>query len=86
MGGAPPGEPAHEAPAIPLPLVVGRILIVSGMGFAAALSIFLLVGGLWLPGAIAAVAAAVLLGLMFLIERIAEPRRGGRPVVTPPWQ
>jgi hypothetical protein len=79
-------EPGQRAAAVPLPLVVARILIVSGMGFAAALSIFFLVGGLWLPGAVAAGATAVFLGLMFLIERAAEPRRSDGPVVTPPWQ
>ncbi len=66
-------EPSQREVVVPLPLVVGRILIVSGMGLAAALSIFFLVGGLWLPGAIAAAATAVFLGLMFLIERAAQP-------------
>lgn len=66
-------EPGQREAVVPLPLVVGRILIVSGMGLAAALSIFFLVGGLWLPGALAAGASAIFLGLMFLIERAAQP-------------
>lgn len=65
-------EAAQAAPSVPLAMVVGRIVVVSGMGFAAALAVFFLVGGLWLPGAASAVATVVFLALMFLIERGAE--------------
>lgn len=54
---------------MPLGIVVARIIVVSGMSFAAALAIFFLVGGLW-EIALAALAATVLfLVLMFAIER-----------------
>ena len=54
---------------IPLGIVVARILVVSGMGFAGALAIFFLVGAIWLPALGAGVATAVFLLLMFAIER-----------------
>lgn len=65
-------ESAPPARQMPIGIVVARILVVSGLGVAAALAIFLLVGGLWLPGALALAAAAVFLFLMFAIERGAE--------------
>lgn len=57
---------------IPLGIVVGRILIVSGIGISAALAIFFLIGGIWFPGAIAFAVTVVFLGLMFAIEKLAE--------------
>ena len=74
----PPADLAEEdapiapGPEMPLGIVIGRIVIVTGMGFAAAGAIFLLVGGLWLPALAAAGATAVFLLLMFAIERLAE--------------
>ncbi len=53
-------------------IVVARILIVSGLGFAAALGLFFLVGGIWQLGLAALGAALVFLLLMFAIERGAE--------------
>ena len=50
-------------------MVVARILIVTGLGFAAALGIFFLVGGLWQLGLLALGATVVFLVLMFAIER-----------------
>ena len=57
---------------IALPVVIGRIVAVSGMGLAAAIAILAFVGGLWLAGLIAAAATALFTGMMFLIERAAE--------------
>jgi hypothetical protein len=71
-----PTEAPEEESAIvrqmPLGIVVARILVVSGIGFAAAFAIFFLVGGLWLLGAVSVLATLVFLGLMFAIERGAE--------------
>ncbi len=64
------GAPAPRQ--MPLGIVIARILVVSGMGFAAAFAIFFLVGGLWLLGLASAVATILFLGLMFAIERGAE--------------
>lgn len=62
----PPARP------VPMGIVVARILIVSGIGVAGALAIFLLVGGLWPPGLAALAATALFLFFMFAIERAAE--------------
>ena len=59
---------------IALPVVVGRIVAVSGMALAAAIAILALVGGLWVAGLIALAATALFMGMMFLIERGAERR------------
>ena len=59
---------------MPLGIVIARILVVSGMAFAAAFAIFFLVGGLWLLGLVSIVATVVFLALMFAIERGAERR------------
>lgn len=66
------GEPEQTARPIPLGIVIARIFIVSGMGIAAALGIFFLVGGLWELSLIAIVATLVFLFLMFFVERWAE--------------
>jgi hypothetical protein len=55
-----------------LPVVIGRIVAVSGMGLAAAIAILAFVGGLWVAGLIAAAVTALFMGMMFLIERGAE--------------
>jgi hypothetical protein len=57
---------------VPMGIVVARIVTVSGIGVAGALAIFLLVGGLWLPGLAALGATVLFLFLMFAIERAAE--------------
>ncbi len=59
-------------PDIPLGIVLARILIVSGMGFAGALMIFFLVGGFWLVAGLSALATVVFMALMFTVERFAE--------------
>jgi len=59
---------------IALPVVVGRIVAVSGMALAAAIAILALVGGLWVAGLIAVAATALFMGMMFLVERGAERR------------
>jgi hypothetical protein len=58
-----------------LPVVVGRIVAVSGMGLAAAIAILAFVGGLWLAGLVAVAVTALFMGMMFLIERGAEQER-----------
>ena len=65
-------EPLPPARQMPLGIVVARILIVSGLGFAAALGVFFLVGGLWVLGLIGLGVALVFLCLMFAVERGAE--------------
>lgn len=57
---------------MPLGIVIARILIVSGMSFAAALGIFFLVGGIWTLGATALGITVVFLFLMFAVERLAS--------------
>lgn len=61
---------------MPLGIVIARIVVVSGMGFAAAFAIFFLVGGLWLLGVVSVLATIVFLALMFVIERGAEGSAG----------
>ena len=65
-------EPLPPARQMPLGIVVARILIVSGLGFAAALGVFFLVGGLWVLGLIGLGVSLVFLFLMFAVERGAE--------------
>jgi len=71
-----PVDPELEAASadleIPLGIVVSRILIVSGLGIAAALAIFFLIGGIWLWGGVAAAVTVVFMFLMFAIERLVE--------------
>lgn len=57
---------------VPLGIVFARILVVSGMGFSAALAIFFLIGAIWLPALICVGVTVVFLFLMFFIERGAE--------------
>ncbi len=55
-----------------LPIVIGRIVAVSGMGLAAAIAILAFVGGLWVAGLVAVAVTGLFMGMMFLIERGAE--------------
>ena len=48
------------------------LVVVSGMGFSAALAIFFLIGAIWLPALICVGVTVVFLFLMFFIERGAE--------------
>ncbi len=64
-------EKPQPSRAVPLFVVVARILIVSGMSFAAAAGIFLILGGPWQAGLAALGLALVFLLLMFLVERAA---------------
>jgi hypothetical protein len=67
-------DDGEAAPALEMPLgiVVARIVVVSGMSFAAAFAIFFLVGGFFAIAGAAALATVVFLFLMFAIERSAE--------------
>jgi uncharacterized membrane protein len=62
----PPSRP------VPVYLVIARILVVSGMSFAAAAAIFFFLGGVWQVGLPALGVALVFLALMFLVERSAQ--------------
>jgi Na+/serine symporter len=71
----PAGTPDEESSAVrqmPIGIVIARILVVSGMSFAAAFAIFFLVGGLWLLALVSIAVTLVFLLLMFAIERGAE--------------
>ena len=57
---------------MPLGIVIARILVVSGMSFAAATAIFFLVGGLWQIALAASAVTILFLLLMFAIERVAD--------------
>lgn len=57
---------------IGLPIVVARIVSVSAVGFAAAIGIFLIIGGLWQVGLISLGVMLLFLFLLFFIERAAE--------------
>lgn len=71
---APSPDEDDSAPTrqMPLGIVIARIVVVSGMSFAAAFAIFFFVGGLWLIGLASLAVTAVFLVLMFAIERGAE--------------
>jgi len=58
----------HQRP-VPVPLVIARIVAVTGVGFCAALGVFLLVGGVWVLGLAFLGATLFFLFLMFAIER-----------------
>ncbi len=66
------GDTPAQPRQMPLSIVAARILVVSGMSFAAAFAIFFLVGALWIPSAIALGLTIFFLALMFAIERGAE--------------
>jgi hypothetical protein len=71
----PDGLPDEEPSVVrqmPLGIVIARIIVVSGMAFAAAFAIFFLVGALWLLALVSIVVTLVFLLLMFAIERGAE--------------
>jgi hypothetical protein len=57
---------------VPLGIVFARIVVVSGMGFSAALGIFFLIGAIWFPALICTAVTLVFLFLMFFIERGAD--------------
>jgi hypothetical protein len=65
-------EAAAELPRMPLGIVAARIFVVSSLGFAAAVGIFLLIGGFWELGLAALAVASVFVLLMFVIERLAQ--------------
>jgi sorbitol-specific phosphotransferase system component IIBC len=55
---------------VPLYVVAGRVIFVTGLSFSIAAGIFLLLGGYWHWAIIAFICAAPFLALMFLIERV----------------
>lgn len=57
---------------VPVSIVVGRILFVTGLSLALAIGFLFLLGGIWLWGVVALLCALPFLGLMFLVER-AQP-------------
>ncbi|MCS7277148.1 MAG: hypothetical protein NZ695_09080 [Dehalococcoidia bacterium] len=54
---------------VPLPLVIARIVAVTGVGFCSAIGVFLLIGGIWHLGAGFLAATLFFVFLMFFIER-----------------
>ena len=56
-------------PRVPLYVVAGRIVFVTGLSFSIAVGIFFLLGGYVLWGFVALLCALPFLALMFLIER-----------------
>jgi hypothetical protein len=64
-------KPSPSRP-VPIYVVIARIVIVSGMSFAAAAAIFFFLGGVWQVGLPALGLALVFLVLMFVVERSAE--------------
>jgi hypothetical protein len=54
---------------VPLGIIFARIIIVTCMSIAAALAIFLFVGGIWVPALVCVAATVVFLFLMFFVER-----------------
>ena len=54
---------------IPPYLVIGRIVAVSGVGFASAMGLFLLIAGIWGLGLICLAATGFFIFMMFAIER-----------------
>ncbi len=60
---------------VPLHLVVARIVAVSGIGFASAIGVFLVIGGVWQLGLVSLAATLFFIFLMFLIERGAQGDR-----------
>jgi hypothetical protein len=54
---------------VPLYVVAGRIVFVTGLSLAVAAGIFLLLGGYWQWAVLAFLLGLPFLGLMFLIER-----------------
>lgn len=67
-------QPPSDSPAgrVGLPIVIARILIVSGIGFASAIGLFLLVGGVWQVGLISLAFTFVFIFLMFFLEWTTE--------------
>lgn len=57
---------------VPIGIIFARIIVVSGIGFSAALAIFFLIGAIWLPALAFVGVTLVFLFLMFFIERGAE--------------
>jgi hypothetical protein len=55
---------------VPLYVVAGRIIFVTGLSLSLAVGIFVLLGGYWFWGAVLLLCALPFLALMFLIERV----------------
>lgn len=54
---------------VPLYVIAGRVLFVTGLSLSLAIGILFLLGGYWQWGLLALVCALPFLALMFLIER-----------------
>lgn len=57
-------------PPVPIPLVVGRIIVVTSVGISSSLGLFLLVAGWWLVGGMLFASTFLFIFLMFYIERL----------------
>lgn len=63
---------------IPIGLIFARIIVVSGMSFAAAGAIFFTIGAIWVPALVCVGVTVLFMFLMFFIERGAESRTQAR--------
>ncbi len=63
---------------VPIGLIFARIIVVSGMSFAAAGAIFFAIGAIWVPALICVGVTILFMFLMFFIERGAESRTQAR--------
>ena len=66
-----------EEPKVPALVIVLRISSVTGIGFAASLGIFFLLGGFWFPGLLCFIVLAAFFIMMFYTERIAAADHRG---------
>ena len=57
-------------PPVPIPLVVGRIVVVTSVGVSSSLGLFMLVAGWWLVGGTLFASTFLFIFLMFYIERL----------------
>jgi Na+/serine symporter len=63
---------------VPIGLIFARIIVVSGMSFAAAGAIFCAIGAIWVPALICVGVTLLFMFLMFFIERGAGSRTAAR--------
>ena len=70
------GSPEEAGVPVPMPLVISRIIVVTAVGVASSLGLFMIVAGWWLSGSIVFASTFAFILLMFYIERIFGQRQG----------
>ena len=65
-----PELPEGTGVPVPIPLVLSRIVVVTAVGVASALGLFILMGGWWVVGGIVFGSTFAFIFLMFYIERL----------------